>query len=90
MGWDGQAHKAPLLEADRVGVLIEEFGISEEMAAKIPPDEPRQYNAHLSGGNGGGKDAVGSSILTQVSRVLQHTAHTAEAASLTAVLKSRA
>ena len=40
VGGDGQAHKAPLLEADRVRVLIEEFGISEEMAVKIPPDEP--------------------------------------------------
>ena len=40
VGGDGQAHKAPLLEADRVRVLIEEFGISEEMAVKIPPNEP--------------------------------------------------
>ena len=40
MGWDGQAYKAPLLEADRVRVIIEEFGISEEMAAKIPPTNP--------------------------------------------------
>ena len=41
VGGDGQARKAPLPESDRVRVLIEEFGISEEMAAKIPPDEPR-------------------------------------------------
>ncbi len=40
LGVDGQAHKAPLPESGRVRVLIEEFGISEEMAVKIPPDEP--------------------------------------------------
>ena len=37
---DGQAHKAPLPESCRVRVLIEEFGISEEMALQIPRDEP--------------------------------------------------
>ena len=37
---DGQAHKAPLLESDRVRVQIEEFGIPEEMAVKIPFDSP--------------------------------------------------
>ena len=40
VGRDGQARKAPLPKSGRVRVLIEEFGISEEMAVKIPPDEP--------------------------------------------------
>ena len=40
MRGDGQAHKVPLTESGRVRVLIKEFGISEEMAVKIPPDEP--------------------------------------------------
>ena len=40
VGGDGQAHNAPLPESGRVRLLIEEFGISEEMAVKIPPDEP--------------------------------------------------
>ena len=37
---DDLVHKVPLPESDRVRVLIEEFGISEEMAAKVPADEP--------------------------------------------------
>ena len=40
VGRDGQARKAPLPESGRVRLLIEEFGISEEMAVKIPPNEP--------------------------------------------------
>ncbi len=40
VGWDGQAHKSQLPKSSRVRVLIEEFGISEEMAVKIPSDEP--------------------------------------------------
>jgi N-hydroxyarylamine O-acetyltransferase len=40
VGDDGEARKSPLPVADRARVMIEEFGISEEMAAKIPADEP--------------------------------------------------
>jgi hypothetical protein len=40
VGGDGQVRKAPLPESARVRILIKDFGISEEMASKIPPDEP--------------------------------------------------
>ena len=40
VGEDGQARKSPLPVADRVQVMVEEFGISQEMAEKIPSDEP--------------------------------------------------
>ncbi|MFQ6030941.1 MAG: arylamine N-acetyltransferase [Dehalococcoidia bacterium] len=39
VGVDGAARKAPLPEEHRVPALVEEFGIAEELAVKVPADE---------------------------------------------------
>lgn len=40
VGLDGQGSSTAISDEDRVQLLVEEFGISEELAAVLPPDEP--------------------------------------------------
>ncbi len=41
IGGDGGLTKIPLTQQETVQALVEEFGISEEVAASLPPDVPR-------------------------------------------------